>query len=36
MMLSNWLGSIKNNNNTLYDGMNNNTITDQLLHKNNV
>ena len=36
IMLSNWLGSVKNNNTSLYDGMNNHTITDQLLHKNNI
>lgn len=36
MMLSSWLGSVKNNNTALYDGMNNHTMTDQLLHKNNI
>lgn len=32
LMLSNWLGSVKANNNSLYDGMN----SDQLTHKNNM
>lgn len=36
LMLSNWLGSVKSNNNSLYDGMMNNTLVDQLMHKNNV
>jgi len=35
VMLSNWLGSVKNNNNVLFDGLSNNSMTDQLLHKNN-
>jgi hypothetical protein len=35
LMLSNWLGSVKNNNNVLYDSMNH-TISDQIMHKNNM
>ena len=36
LMLSNWLGSVKNNNNVLYDSMMNHTISDQIMHKNNM
>lgn len=36
LMLSNWLGSVKSNNNSLYDGMMNNSIVDQLVHKTNI
>lgn len=36
LMLSNWLGSVKSNNNSLYDGMMNHSIVDQLMHKNNI
>ena len=36
LMLSNWLGSVKSNNNSLYDGMINHSIVDQLMHKNNL
>jgi hypothetical protein len=36
LMLSNWLGSVKSNNNSLYDGMINHSIVDQMMHKNNV
>lgn len=36
LMLTNWLGSVKNNNNSLFENMCNNTMTDQLIHKNNM
>jgi hypothetical protein len=36
LMLSNWLGSVKSNNNSLYDGMINHSLVDQLMHKNNL
>ncbi len=36
VMLSNWLGSVKNNNNSLYENMMNHTISDQIMHKNNM
>ena len=36
LMLSNWLGSVKSNNNSLYDGMMNHSLVDQLMHKNNI
>ena len=36
MMLGNWLGTIQNNNNSLYENMNNSNISDQMMHKNNM
>lgn len=36
LMLSNWLGSVKSNNNSLYDGMMNHSLVDQLMHKTNL
>jgi len=36
LVLSNWLGSVKGNNNALYDNMMNHTISDQIMHKNNL
>lgn len=34
--LTNWLSTVKNNNNGLYEGMMNHTISDQMIHKNNI
>ena len=36
LSLTNWLNSVKNNNNGLYDSQSNHSIPDQLMHKNNV
>ena len=36
LMLTNWLGSVKSNNTSLYDGMVTHTLSDQMVHKNNV
>ena len=34
--LSNYLSTVKNNNNGLYDGMMNPNLSDQMIHKNNI
>lgn len=36
LMLTNWLTSVKNNNNSLYDSMLHHNLADQIIHKNNV
>lgn len=36
MALSNYLQTVKTNNNGLYDGMVNPTMNDQMMHKNNL
>ncbi len=36
LMLSSWLGSVKSNNNSLYDNMMNHSLSDQLMHKSNI
>ena len=36
LTLSNWLTSVKNNNNSLYDGMHNHSLSDQIMHKSNI
>ena len=34
--LSNWLTSVKNNNNSLYDSMHSHSLSDQIMHKSNI
>ena len=37
LMLTNWLGSVKSNNANLFENnMGNHTLTDQIIHKNNM
>ena len=36
LMLGNWLATIKTNNNSLYENMNGASLTDQMIHKNNL
>lgn len=36
LTLSNWLTSVKNNNNSLYDSMHSHSLSDQIMHKSNI